>query len=93
MSLEWITIIVSLIAVLSAVGWFLLFKKGKELIENCRGLYSHYCSSIEDGTVTEDERTQLVEHLVIIIEDATIIVQTVTNLIYRIVTIFKVKRG
>jgi hypothetical protein len=85
-------VVVIIIGVLSAIGWTVVIKKSKDLFRNALELKTDYEQAVADGTITDDEKGKMVEHLILIIEDATVIYQMLANAVYKIIGLIGFKK-
>lgn len=84
-------IILAVIAALTTISFTALIVKGKEVISDALELKDAYQRGIQDGTITDEEKTDIVNCLTELVSDASDLAQALGNLIMRLIGIFKRK--
>ena len=74
------TIILAVIAVVAAVGWGVLFTRGRQLWTALQKLRDTYKQAAADGKITDAEKAEIADDLIDIIDHATSVGQVVYNL-------------
>jgi len=74
-----VNIILSVIVVVSAVSWGVLFTKGRNIWANMKELHDEYVAAVADGIIQDSEKIQIADTIIEIIGDAADIWQMLEN--------------